>query len=84
MYGIYPLMFIEYLLPTFTKEGTIVNDIVRVLTNKIIELKKLEERRFKAIQNTREQQWKRALWFQNHNCPKIFKLGDFVFWFLKG
>jgi hypothetical protein len=76
-------MFIEYLLLTFTKEGTNVNDIMKVLTNKIFELKKLEETRFEAIVNTREQQWKRALWSQNHNCPKSFKLGDFVFWFPK-
>jgi hypothetical protein len=45
-------MTIEYLLPTFTKEGTIVNDIMRVLTSIIFELEKLEETKLDANENT--------------------------------
>lgn len=71
-------MLVEYFLPTLTKEDIVVIETMKVLTSKIYELKKLKETRLKAIENTREQQWRWTLWSQNHNHPKSFKLGDFV------
>jgi hypothetical protein len=43
VYGLYPLMLIEYLVFTFTQKGTIVNNSIWVLTSKISKLEKLEE-----------------------------------------
>jgi hypothetical protein len=52
VYGLYPLMPTKYLLPTFTKEGIAIHGIVKILTSKISELKKLEETKLHAIENT--------------------------------
>jgi len=51
-------MLVEYFLPTLTKEDIVVIETMKVLTSKIYELKKLKETRLKAIENTREQQWR--------------------------
>jgi hypothetical protein len=84
VYGLYPLMLIEYSVCTFTQKGTTVNNPIWVLTSKISKLEKLEESYLEASESTRELQWKQTLWFQNHYCPKSFKLGDYVLWFPKG
>jgi hypothetical protein len=54
VYGLYSLMPTKYLLPTFTSEGIVVTNIVKVLTKRIFELEKLEETRLEAIENIRE------------------------------
>jgi len=48
----------KYLLPTLTKEGIVVNDIMRVFTSMIFELEKLKETKLKAIENIGKQQWR--------------------------
>jgi hypothetical protein len=52
VYGLYPLMPTKYLLPTLTKEGIVVINTMRVLTNIIFELEKLEETQLEGIENT--------------------------------
>lgn len=52
VYGLYPLMLTKYLLPTFTKEGIVVTNTVRILTNRIFKLEKLKQTKLKAIENT--------------------------------
>jgi hypothetical protein len=39
---LYPLMLTKYFLPTFTKEGIVVNDTMKILTNRIFKLEKLK------------------------------------------
>jgi hypothetical protein len=43
LYGLYPLMPIEDLVSIVTRNGIIVKDVVKVFTNKISKLEKLEE-----------------------------------------
>jgi hypothetical protein len=49
MYGLYPLMSIEYIIPVVGGDER-DNTPVRVLTNKITKLEKLQEAKMQAIE----------------------------------
>lgn len=51
VYVLCPLMLKNYMVHTFTQEGTIVNNSIRVLTSKISKLEKLKETRLEASEN---------------------------------
>jgi hypothetical protein len=60
MYGLHPLMPIEYIPVIGGNESDSTQ--VKVLTHKIIELEKLQEAKMQAAETTRIQQWNRTLW----------------------
>ncbi len=51
MYGLYPLMHTEYIVPNAGGNEK-YNTLVKVLTSKITELKKLQEARMQAEETT--------------------------------
>jgi hypothetical protein len=60
VYGLHPLMPIEYIVPVVggdEKKST----PVRVLISIIIELKKLQETKMQTTKTTRIEQWNKAL-----------------------
>ncbi len=63
VYWLHPLMFIEYIL-LVTGSDHKKNNLVRVLTNRISEVKKLYEKKLQSKVKLGTQQWNRALW--NH------------------
>ncbi len=70
VYGLHPLMPIEYIVP-ITGGNEKDSTLMRILTNKITKLKKLQEARMQAIKTTCIQQWNRTLWSQQKNPEKI-------------
>jgi hypothetical protein len=66
VYGLHPLMPIEYIVLVVCGNER-DNTPVRVLTSRIIELKKLQEDRMQVGEIARIQQWKRTLWSQEKN-----------------
>jgi len=54
LYGMYLLMPIKYLVSTNKQDDTTIIDQVQVLTNKTLELEKLEENMLEAINNVGE------------------------------
>jgi hypothetical protein len=60
------------------------NTPVKVLTSRIIKLKKLHEARMKVAKITGIQQWNKTLWNQQKNPKKQYNFGDYVLWFPKG
>jgi hypothetical protein len=83
VYGLHLLMPIEY-IPLVIGNDHIKGNLVKVLTSKVLELKKLQEDRLQSKVKSRTQQWNMVLWNQRKNTKKWFKFGDFVLWFLKG
>ncbi len=82
VYGLHLLMPIEY-IPLVIGNDHIKGNLVKVLTSKVLELKKLQEDRLQSKVKSRTQQWNMVLWNQRKNTKKWFKFGDFVLWFLK-
>jgi hypothetical protein len=82
VYGLRPLMPIEYIV-LIASGNERDNTLMRVLTNRITELEKLQKTRMQAIDITRIQQWNRALWNQQKNPEKQFNFDDYVLWFPK-
>jgi hypothetical protein len=69
MYGLHPLIPIEYIvLVVYGNEKD--STPVRVLTSRIIKLKKLQENRMKIREIEKNQQWNRTLWNQQMNKKK--------------
>jgi hypothetical protein len=61
VYGLHPLLPIEYLLPS--KLGENGNpQLVKVLTSRLFELKKLQEIMLIAQDLVTSSQWNRSLW----------------------
>ncbi len=60
------------------------NTLVKVLTNRISKLEKLQEASMQATKNTGIQQWNETLWSWQKNPKKQFSFGDYVLWFPKG
>jgi hypothetical protein len=61
MYGLYPLLPMEYLLPSRLGEN-IKSQHVRVLTNQLLELEKLQENTLIAQDLVASNQWNMSLW----------------------
>jgi hypothetical protein len=51
---------------------------MRVLTNKISKLVKLQKARMQAAKTIGIQKWNRTLWSQQKNLEKKFNFGDYV------
>jgi len=64
VYGLFPLLLIEYLLP-FKPRQTYDPNLVRVLTSRLLELEKLQENQLIAQDLINSNQWNWSLWFQN-------------------
>jgi hypothetical protein len=69
VYGLHPLMPIEYIMRVVGGNER-DNTSMRVLTNIISKLEKLQEARMKVVEITNIQQWNRALWNQQKNPKK--------------
>jgi hypothetical protein len=69
VYGLHPLMPIEYIMRVVGGNEK-DNTSMRVLTNIISKLEKLQEARMKVVEITNIQQWNRALWNQQKNPKK--------------
>ncbi len=76
-------MPIEYIMPIVGGNEK-DNILVRILTGRIIELKKLQESKMQVVETKRTQQWNITLWNQHKNPEKQFSFGDYVMWFPKG
>ncbi len=61
VYGLHPLMPIEYIILVVGGDER-DNTLMKVLTDRIIKLKKLQEAKMQAIYIVGIQQWNRALW----------------------
>ncbi len=81
MYGLHPLLLIEYILPTRLGENKDPQPI-RVLTSQLSELRKLHENRLIAQDLVISNQLNRSLWSQNRFIKTKFQFGDYVSWFL--
>ncbi len=80
---LHPLMPTKYIIPIVganEKDST----LMRVLTNKITKLKKLQKTKMQVTKIARIQQWNRTLWSQQKISEKLFSFGDYVLWFPKG
>ncbi len=76
-------MPIKYIVPVVggnEKDST----PVRILTNKITKLEKLQKAKMQVAKTTKTQKWNRALWSQQKNPKKQFSFGNYVLWFPKG
>ncbi len=83
VYGLHPLMPIEYIVPVIGGNER-DNIIVKVLISRITQLQKLQEIKMHVTKTIRIQQWNRALWSQQNNPKKQFSFGEYVLWFPKG
>ncbi len=83
MYGLHPLMPIQYIVPVVGGNER-DNTLLKVLTSIISKLEKLQEARMQAKETTDIQQWNRTLWSQQKNLKNQFNFGDYVLWFPKG
>ncbi len=77
VYGLHPLIPTQYIV-LVTSGNQKNNNIVRVLTSRIIKFEKLQEVKMQATKTTRIQQWNRALWSQQKNPKKQFSFGDYI------
>ncbi len=57
---------------------------IKVLTNRLIELEKLQIDKLQVEETIGSQQWNCVLWSQQKYKEKQFKFGDHVLWFPKG
>jgi hypothetical protein len=64
VYGLHPLLPIEYLLPSKPSENRDPQPI-RALTNQLSELEKLQENRLIVQEIVASNQWNRSIWSQN-------------------
>jgi hypothetical protein len=76
-------MPIEYVLLAINGNHRNVEP-TRILTTKIIELKKLQENKLKVQNNVGTNQWNKFLCSQQKHTKKKFQFGNFVLWFPKG
>ncbi len=83
MYGLHPLMPIKYIVLVVGGNEK-DNTSMKVLTNRIIKLQKLQEARMQAIKTIGIQQQNKTLWSQQKNPKKQFNFADYVLWFPKG
>ncbi len=54
------------------------NTLVKVLTNRVLELEKFQEVRMQAAKTNGIQELNRALWSQQKNLEKQFNFGDYA------
>ncbi len=67
--GLHPLMPIQYIM-RIVGGNERDNTSMRILTNIISKLEKLQEARMKVVEITNIQQWNRTLWNQQKNPKK--------------
>ncbi len=63
VYGLHPLMPIEYVLSAISGDHKDVEP-TRILTTRIIELEKLQKNKLEAQDNVGTNQWNKFLWSQ--------------------
>jgi hypothetical protein len=77
IYGLHPLMPIEYVWLTISGDHKDVEP-TRVLIARITKLEKLQENILEVQNHVRANQWSRFLWSQQKHTNKKFQFGDYV------
>jgi hypothetical protein len=78
VYGLCPLMLIEYLLPMINSHPNQDFFTTHILTNHMTKLEHLDETRQEASNWIGTRQWNVALWVQQNHKIKTFFVGNIV------
>ena len=84
VYGLLPLMPIEYIVLTQRTTTDLNFTQHRVLAARIADLDKLDETRLKAQIHQGQAQWNREQWIETQGKSHQFRMGDYVLWYPKG
>jgi hypothetical protein len=84
VYGLYPLIPMEYLLPMSNSHHGRNFFPTHILTIHMVELEHLDETHQEATDRIGTRQWNIMLWVQRNHKIKTFSMGDTILWFPKG